>query len=57
MSWWGPYPERTEEEEQERREAEDRAGERRMEYLREMGLTSNRHTALSPQSAGQEEGK
>jgi hypothetical protein len=52
-----PYPERTAEEEQERREAEDRAGERRMEYLREMGLTSNRHTALSPQSAGQEEGK
>jgi len=35
MSQWGPYPERTEDEERERQEAEDRAGESRMEQRRE----------------------
>ncbi len=45
-----PYPERTAEEEQERREAEDRAGESRMEQRRE---TMDENEALSPhQEAG-----
>jgi hypothetical protein len=35
---WGPYPERTEEQERERQEAEDRAGESRMEQRREMSM-------------------
>ena len=34
------YPERTEEQERERREAEDRAGEYKMEYEREMQPTT-----------------
>ena len=34
------YPERTEEQERERQEAEDRAGEHKMEYEREMQPTT-----------------
>ena len=50
MSVWGPYPERTEEQERERRDAEDKKGEHEMEYEREMEATNEEWRLTEPQA-------